>query len=211
MQLPINRQISSWITPWLAFFQLTPNQVTLLSLGAGFLSAWNFFQGMPRTWLLGAVWLEIAYVLDNCDGELARLTGTSSGLCSWLDTITDCLIHMTFFLCLGFGLYRFHSNPLWIHLGWISAGGVFLTYVTFILDQIRQRGKEALIHPDPPSGEGPPGLLGKVRKVFREDFSLVVLGSALLGHVAWLLWGGVFGAFIYWISNTVVLATREWR
>jgi len=122
----INRRISQRVTPWLVPLRVTPNQVTLLSLAAGLIGAWHFREGTAGAWLAGALWLQLSYVLDNCDGELARLTGRSSGFGSWLDTISDCVIHTAFFFWLGVGVARSHTGPLWIWLGVLAAAGVFL-------------------------------------------------------------------------------------
>lgn len=208
MIFPINRIFSQRVTPRLAALRLSPNQVTLLSLGAGLWGAWCFLRGDPKGWILGALALQVSYVLDNCDGELARMTGRSSGLGSWLDTLSDCLIHMAFFLSLGIGLYRVDADPRWQILGVVTAGGVFLTYLTYLIEQVQQRGREAWIHPDPPGSEQPERFTGKLKKVLREDFSLVVLASALLGRMGWLLVAGLIGAALYSILNLVSIARR---
>ena len=211
MSFPLNREISHRVTPWLAKLRLSPNQVTGLSLCAGMVAAWNFFQGGPSHWLVGALWLQVSYILDNCDGELARMTGRSSGFGSWLDTIVDCIIHMAFFYSLGMGMYRHHPNPLWVRLSFIAVGGVFLTYLTYVLEQVQLRGKSAWVHPDPPNGSEGLRFWGKLRKVFREDFSFVVLGSALAQHVSWLLWSGIFGSFFIGFSSMLAIAVRGKR
>ncbi len=208
MSFSINRKISHRLTPGLAWLGLTPNQVTLLALAAGLASGWMLFQGTPSAWIVGALFFELAYLLDNCDGELARMTRATSGLGSWLDTVTDCLIHMTFFLALGFGVHRLDPDRLWIRLGEVAAVGVFLTYLAFFLQQVQRRGRSAWRHPDPPMAEGPINFWESLRVVLREDFALVVLASALMGRMAWLLWGGVLGAFAYLFLYTVSIAAR---
>ncbi len=210
MWRPINRKISQRVTPWLAAARLTPNQVTMLSLGAGLLGVLDFLRGTPAGWIQGALWLQLSYVLDNCDGELARMTGTASGLGSWLDTLADCLIHTVFFPALGAGFYRFDPNPLWLLLGGLASAGVLLSYGSSVLEQIQLRGRAALEHPDPPPDQGSSGIR-KAIKIFREDFSFIVLASALLGQMAWLLWSGLFGAFFVGISFLASIVARAAR
>jgi len=209
MRLPLNREISQRVTPWLEFLRLSPNQVTGLSLGAGLTCACFFLQGSPAGWVWGALWLEISYVLDNCDGELARRTGRSSGLGSWLDVLSDCLIHMAFFLGLAGGLVIQSGQAYWAFLGVAASAGVFLTYLVFFLGQVRRRGASAWVHPDPPYEEAAPDLAAQVKAIARGDFSLVVLVSALAGQISWLLWAGTFGAFFYWFSGAVELAVSK--
>ena len=211
MDHSVNRRISQWVTPRLLPLRVTPNQVTLLSLAAGLIGAWHFQEGTGRAWLAGAVWLQVSYLLDNCDGELARMTGRSTGFGSWLDTIADCIVHAAFFFSLGLGISRSHSHPIWLWLGVLAAAGVFLTYLTSVLRQVRLRGVSAWLHPDPLPGSEPADFWGRARAALRADFSLVVLGSALVGQMAWLLWGGFFGAFLYWVSDALFLAARGRR
>ena len=210
MDPSINRKISQPVTAWLVRCPITPNQVSLLSLVAGLACAAFLLQGREG-WLLGALWFQISYVLDNCDGELARLTGRSSGFGSWLDTACDCIIHMAFFMSLGIGLSRSQGDLLWLRLGLAATAGTFLCYLASILRQVQLRGREAWLHPDAPHGQRM-SFSRWIRVVLREDFSLVVLTSALVGHMGWLLWGGVVGACIYWMSDAIsilLLGTRR--
>ena len=195
MPFPINRRISCRLTPWLAALRLSPNAVTGLSLAAGMLASWNLQQGTAQGWLLASLWLQAAYLLDNCDGELARLTGRSSGLGSWLDTVADCLIHAAFFFALGVGLCRAESNRFWLRMGIAAAAGVLLSYLLYVFRQVRRRGREAWRHPDPPATEEPQGAWNRLRKSGREDFSLIVIASALAHQMGWLLWLGLLGAY----------------
>ena len=206
MDPSLNRKIAVRITPWLARTGVTPNQVTLLALLAGLLAAWNFFRGDPAHWLWGAVWFQAAYILDNCDGSLARLTGRSSGFGSWLDTGVDMLIHIFFFLGLSSAVSRQDPQGPWLWLGGLTAAGVFLCYLTSFLKEIKRRGGAAWAHPDPPKGTEQGDLWSKARVVMRADFSFVVLASALAGQMAWLLWSGLAGALVYVVSDIVGIA-----
>src|SRR5262245_11779380 len=130
---PLNRHLSRRVTPVLIALRLTPNQVTLLGFGAGCFAAWNFLHGSHTERIIGALWFQLCYLLDNCDGEVARQTGKISGFGSWLDTLTDCVIHKAFFISLGLGLSRQTGQPVWILLGGIAASGVLLSYIGYLL------------------------------------------------------------------------------
>ena len=205
---PINRRLSKLLTPFLASWGLTPNKVTLLGLAAGLFCAWNFLRGTASGWMLGALWFQLAYVLDNCDGDLARMTGRSSGFGSWLDVVTDCIIHMAFFLSLGVGLHRFGAGSFWLWLGIATAGAVFFTYVAYLFQQVSHRGQEAWIHPDPPGGQDTSTWWGKFRKFSREDFSLIVLVSAVLHQMGWLLISGLMGALVIVVVTMISALER---
>ncbi len=209
VKLPLNRNLSQALTPWLAQLPLSPNQVTGLSLGCGLAAAWNFLQGTPAGWLWGALWFEASYILDNCDGELARMKGLISGLGSWIDLITDCFIHIAFFLSLAWGLARSEPEAGWETLGILAAIGVFLTYLFYVMGEVKKRGRGAWLHPDPPLEETTVSLSGRIKAVARGDFALVVLASAFVGPMAWLLWAGMVGA---WVSSALgVLARAAFR
>ena len=205
----MNRKISVWLTPWLARTGVTPNQVTVLALLAGLLAGWDFYLGGAAHWLRGALWFQAAYVLDNCDGTLARMTGRSSGFGSWLDTVADLAVHMVFFLGVGAAVWRRDPQGPWLWLGILTAAGVFLCYLFSVLRQVRWRGSEAWVHPDAPKGTEGEDLWTRARILMRADFSFVVLASVLAGQVAWLLWGGLAGAFIFCVSEIIGMAARS--
>ena len=68
---------------------LTPNQVTTISVAVALLAAGCFAVGERPTYVLGAVLLQLSFGLDCADGQLARLTGTFSPLGGWLDAMFD--------------------------------------------------------------------------------------------------------------------------
>lgn len=209
MDPSLNRKIALRLTPWLARTGVTPNQVTLLALFAGLAAGWDFLQGGPAHWLRGALWFQAAYILDNCDGALARLTGRSSGFGSWLDTVVDLAVHMVFFLGLGAAVWRGDPEGPWLWLGILTAAGVFLCYLTRFLREVQRRGEKAWAHPDPPKGMEDGDLWSRAQVLMRADFSFVVLGSALTGHMAWLLWSGFAGALVYCVSDLIGMAIRS--
>lgn len=156
---------------------------------------------------MGSVGFLAANVLDECDGSVARTTGTNSGFGSWLDTVVGCLVHMVFFSALGLSLRHQMGQGCWALLGGLSALGVFLSTVVFILSQAVLRGREGLRHPDPPRS-GRKDRFEFLKGALRTDFSLVVLGAALIGQLQWILWGGAIGAFLFWIPSDLWMALR---
>src|SRR5437867_5653206 len=52
--------------------RITPNQVTMLSLGAGFVAAFYFSLGGFLAWTWGPISYAVANILDCADGQLAR-------------------------------------------------------------------------------------------------------------------------------------------
>ena len=80
---------SRHLARWAARRGLTPNQVTTLSLGLGVAAAAAFALGTRPGLVAGAVLLQLAFVADCVDGQLARYTRQFSPWGAWLDSVFD--------------------------------------------------------------------------------------------------------------------------
>ena len=72
----------------------------------------------------------LCYVLDNCDGEIARLKNLSSSIGEKFDTFVDWVVHAAFFAALGFGVAGQNQNKIWLWLGLIGTAGATINYAT---------------------------------------------------------------------------------
>ncbi len=75
-----------------------PHHLVLLHTGLVLLAAWLLYQGED---LWAASLLQLKTVLDNADGQLARLRGEVSALGRYLDTEMDFLGNLALFLALA--------------------------------------------------------------------------------------------------------------
>ena len=66
-----------------------PNGVTALSLILGLVAAALVWTGQSRAWVVAAVLLQLALVVDCMDGEIARFTRRFSDFGGWLDGVGD--------------------------------------------------------------------------------------------------------------------------
>jgi Family of unknown function (DUF5941)/CDP-alcohol phosphatidyltransferase len=80
---------SRFVARWAARRGFTPNQVTTVSLLLGLLAAAAFATGERWALIAGAVVLQVSFMTDCVDGQLARYTRTFSKLGAWLDSIFD--------------------------------------------------------------------------------------------------------------------------
>ena len=120
---PLIRHLSVHVTPVLARLPVHASQITAVSLLAGLASGWCMMQG-ERTWgIIGGVLLVISYVLDNCDGEIARLKNQSSRFGMHFDNFVDTAVHTFFFAALGVGIKKTTGQDAWLWLGSIAAAG----------------------------------------------------------------------------------------
>lgn len=95
-------------------------------VGAGFLAAGQYAFG-----LVGGSLVQLASIIDGCDGEIARLKHLSSARGVWLDTILDRYADVAIALGVTYAFATAHAGPLaWI-LGFLAACGFILaSYVT---------------------------------------------------------------------------------
>jgi len=130
-QKPDHRRVGNWmarritrpaalrITRLAAPLGVTAHAATLGAWGVGLGAAAALAWGTPAGWLLGAAMLQLWYLLDHVDGQLARLRGTAS-----LDGVQlDYLMHHTLNLLVpvgaGWGLVVARAEPLWAAAGLI--------------------------------------------------------------------------------------------
>jgi phosphatidylglycerophosphate synthase len=99
------RALSIFPSLCLARIGVTPNQITLLwaALGLVALIALASPSYAPR--LAGAVLLQLSYLLDFVDGEVARLQASTSKRGYFLDLVGHGLVKTGLFLALGYGAF----------------------------------------------------------------------------------------------------------
>jgi len=86
-------------------FPITPNMVSLFTLGVSFLAGTFFALGGRGNMLLGAILSVFASILDGSDGEVARLTLQDSAFGCWLETFCDYLYYVFIFAGMMIGCW----------------------------------------------------------------------------------------------------------
>ncbi len=205
---PLIRRLSVHVTPVLARLPVHASQITAVSLLAGLASGWCMMQG-ERTWgNIGGVFLVIRYVLEKCDGEIARLKNQSSRFGMHLDNFVDTAVHTFFFAALGIGIRKTTGQDAWLWLGWIAAAGSVINYLAGFIIDARDRAAEKKAHVSTgPARAGrwrePRGRREWVVYVFRElsraDFCFIVLVLAVFDLTWVLLPLAAAGAHAYWV------------
>lgn len=104
--LQFNRRISGKLTLLLAKTSLVPNHVTAMALFFGLASGAAFSFGSKTALLWGALFLHISFILDNCDGELARLKNLVSEPGKIFDMTADVLVDLAIWTGLAIGTAR---------------------------------------------------------------------------------------------------------
>ncbi|WP_157729597.1 CDP-alcohol phosphatidyltransferase family protein [Tumebacillus algifaecis] len=103
--------------------KITPNQITVLSFLIALFAVWCFALGSPWMLVLGGLLYQVSYILDCCDGYVARKTKQSSNFGFWLDHILDELKLALLVLALVYGQQRLGNLDGWLlTASWVMAG-----------------------------------------------------------------------------------------
>jgi len=141
------RHISIYFTWLLLHTSISANQTTILQIILAIIGALCF---ILNRFLLGVVLLQISYILDCVDGEIARYRKQSSLNGIFLDMIGHFSINPFIWLCFAVGIYFQLRNPLILVLGfvclWFSLPIASLTIDHVVLKLLRsRRNKRQLI------------------------------------------------------------------
>ena len=207
---PLVRHVSGWVTPLLLMTPISANGVSALSLLIGIAAGWLLMEGSYVSILQAAGLIVVSYVLDNCDGEVARARGQASAFGEALDDFADWIVHAVFFFGLGYGHAEISGENVWFWLGNIAAVGATINYFIgqylTVLERRREE-QEGVKEEDEEENILPTTLLLWViyflRELSRADFCFLVLLLALLGGLWVLLPAGAIGAQIYWMTQFV--------
>lgn len=109
----VNRPLGRVIAAACYSLGLTPTQVTMISAaltmsGIAIVAA---FAPTIGSSIAVAVLLILGYAFDSADGQVARLTGTSSSAGEWLDHFIDALKIATLHLAVAVCWFRFYELP----------------------------------------------------------------------------------------------------
>jgi phosphatidylglycerophosphate synthase len=210
---PLVRHVSNALSSALIRMPVTPNQITTISILLGLISAAALLLNTRMGDVACGVLLTISYVLDNCDGDVARAKKLSSKFGAFLDTFGDWLVHAVLFACLGVAAQERTGNALWLWFGIAASAGSTINYVIGLINDLRA---DKAPPPDyNPADEGEfkrPAANDSVGKWFvfafrelaRADFCFIVLILAALDWLAYLLPFAAIGSQVYWITFFVV-------
>jgi uncharacterized protein (TIRG00374 family) len=125
----MNRRVSIPISRRLIKFPITPNMVTLFTLGVGFLAGLFFALGGYWNTLTGALLSVWASILDGCDGEVARLKLQTSKFGCWLETICDYLYYLFIFAGMSIGLTKSRGTEAYLVWGGFLLFGAVASFL----------------------------------------------------------------------------------
>ncbi|MDC1153527.1 CDP-alcohol phosphatidyltransferase family protein, partial [Nitrospinaceae bacterium] len=123
---------NGWMVRMLYSTPITPNQITVLSFFVGLLSIGFYVSDRSDSLVWGAIFLYGKVLLDNIDGNLARVRGTSSRLGRFLDSLTDFLVTVMIYIGISFYLVRTTGDNGFWFLGLFGLLACFMQSTFFV-------------------------------------------------------------------------------
>lgn len=112
----VNKRLSIPLSRILARWRVSPHAITvvnmLIGLAAGIGTAGVTYFGL----LVGGVLFQVASIMDGCDGEVAKLTHRTSRFGQVIDTASDNLALVSFFV--GLSIHHFRISGDWRSFLW---------------------------------------------------------------------------------------------
>jgi phosphatidylglycerophosphate synthase len=194
---PLIRHFSNPVSKVLIKLPVTPNQITSASLVFGLAGCFYLSRDSFEDRIFGCLFFIAAYILDNCDGEVARHKNLSTNFGRKLDSFVDWIVHTVFFAALGYGIAQETQDNIWLWLGLLGGLGGTINYsLGILLDD----PNASQVFADASQPETLKDYIVFVfRELFRADFCFIVLALTLLDALWLLLPAAAIGAQIYWI------------
>jgi phosphatidylglycerophosphate synthase len=132
--------------------RVPPPAVVLAATATGFAAAAELWR---EDWLWAALLLQVKTVLDNADGQLARVAGKESVLGRYLDSESDLLVNAAIFVALG----HVTGEP------WLALVAFFVLTLVLGIDfnlERLYRSERGDLREARPAATGLAGVLGRV-------------------------------------------------
>jgi len=171
---------------------VSPNLVTLSSIGFGLCAAWLIVADVPYHFQWAGLCVFVSTVLDCADGQLARMRKSSSVFGRMLDGSADLIVTTAILLAGAFAIYRRYDEPSWLGLlvmGLVAAAAVTTSVHTTLYDHYKTVFMKLTV-PDFREAES----YAAARRRFRESRKLTIVT-----RVAWAFY--LF--FVYNQGNAV--------
>jgi len=137
-QKPRYKEVGNWmvrnilrdaalpITRLLLHTEVTANQVTLLSLIVGILGGVLFAFKPWGAFLAGAVLMQLWYLLDHVDGQIARYRKTACLTGRFFDYVMHHAIHGVLFFSLGVYCFSAANNIFFVWWGFLTSLSIMM-------------------------------------------------------------------------------------
>ena len=171
---------------------LTPNQVTFLGVAvfAGAAAAMIFIPGAAG-FLIAALLVQLSYLFDCADGQLARIKNMTSEVGAHLDFLMDELKALMLVAAAAIRMWMDTGDVLWL---FVAVGGLFLVASATSLTTFVRRPEYAGRKIDPGQSAKkqpiPESAVGKVMWLIKS------VARYFVHYPSWILWAALAGFFV---------------
>jgi len=116
----VMRPLSTYLTWLFLAARVSANQVTVLQMAVGVAGAAAVAWGDLWFQVAGLILVYLGFLLDNCDGEIARLTGEVSVTGQYLDTFCHHTVSTCLFTVPGVVAWRYSGRVETLLLGFMA-------------------------------------------------------------------------------------------
>ena len=195
-----NRKIADrFFVPFLIRTPLRPNHITSLSLFSGVAAAGFISHGSRPHLLTGAFFLQLSFILDNCDGAIARLKSMRSSFGMWFDFVADLAVDFALWTSLAVAALHYQkAQPTWVFPALtLALTGSLIHFLKVVRNRLKgATGKEVLETSNP--------FLSAAYTLGHDgDPSLLVWILAAIGNPTYFLLLGAFYVHFLWIFEAV--------
>ena len=126
-------------------------------MGAGLWAGYFFSTGRRTGILLGAVFLQISFILDNCDGDVARAKQMQSRFGMWYDFTADLIVDFALWTGLGLGAVSLGVPGAAVRWWWFAAmAGSSINFTRVTGERLAAiRSQKSASDKTPPPAGGP--------------------------------------------------------
>ncbi|MGA1823451.1 MAG: CDP-alcohol phosphatidyltransferase family protein [bacterium] len=129
----IFRTLSRYVSLVLIRAGFSPNLVTLCSMLAGIVGGVFFCFDHRSTYIAGACLMLMFFLLDYCDGELARYLDEQTMSGNYLDYMSHFVVFGSILIGLTCGIYRHNPSIFVLLIGMIGLGGIYMRSLAYVL------------------------------------------------------------------------------
>ena len=204
MSRHLERKISLAVTRRLVNTRITPNAMTLTSVGIGLFGAVFFSAPKTSHHVLGALLFWLHSVLDGCDGELARLKFAESRWGGLMDFWGDNVVHSAVFSAIAAAEHAREPGPAPMALAASAVAGTLLSAGLVYRKTMRDKAAGGPLFTSvlgSTRNENGSGAIEKIAdQLARRDFIYLVIALAIAGKLKWFLRMGAIGAPLYFLA-----------
>jgi CDP-L-myo-inositol myo-inositolphosphotransferase len=183
----MNRPISRAVSKVLSRTSVSPNQISVVCFLLGLLGAGALAVTNAWAWVVGGLLIQLASILDGCDGEIARIKYLQSSRGAWLDTMLDRYADLAIGIAVTYAAAQYYSAP------WIWPAGL-VAIMSFLLASYVTKEYELRF--------GKPYPNNHFNRLKRRDLRVLVIAvGALLGQPfpALIIIGALTHLVVLWI------------